>query len=181
VSQSSDEAILIQKAKSFDSDAWAQIYQSYYRKIFVYVHFRLLDTGTAEDLTADVFLRAVERIGSFEYRGAPLLAWLYRIARNLTVDYLRQKSKMKTQRLVEETLAEDTPIEDTTEQLLVRDELNAAIKNLTDDQREVVLLKFIGGLSNAEVAQTIRKSEGAVKALQFRALASLRRILKEWE
>jgi len=173
----SDEALVIQKAKKFDSDAWTQIYNCYYPKIYAYLSYRLADTNTVEDITATVFLRAVEQIESFKYRGPPLLAWLYRIAHNLMVDHIRGKAKVKTQQLTEEVLAENSMAKYTTEGILIRDELKSAIKNLTEDQRRVVLLKFIVGLSNAEVSQTMRKSEGAVKALQHRALASLKRIL----
>jgi len=174
----SDEALLVQKAKEFDSETWTQIYQCYYPKIYAYLSRRLGNTNPVEDIVADVFLRAVEGIGSFSYRGTSLLAWLYRIAHNQMVDHLRRKAKLNTRPLTEEALAEIATSEDTTEGVLIRKELNAALKNLTEDQRQVVLLKFFGGLSNAEVARIIGKSEGAVKALQHRALASLRRILE---
>lgn len=176
-----DEAVLVQKAKDFDSEAWSTIYQRYYPKVYAYI-YRRLETFTrqeAEDVAANVFLRAVEGIGSFSYRGIPLSAWLFRIAHNQLVDHFRQKGKSNTQPLTEGTPVESTTVQDTTEATLIREELNAALKNLTEDQRQVVLLKFFGGLSNAEVAPIIRKSEGAVKALQHRALASLRRILEK--
>lgn len=177
-SELSDEALLIQKAKDFDSDAWTQIYQRYYPKIYAYLHHRLEDTNTTEDIAADVFLRACEKIGSYKYRGTPLLAWLYRIAHNQMVDYIRREAKMNTKPLTEETLAQSSTKQDTTEGTLIREELKTVLRNLTEDQRQVILLKFFGDLSNAEVAGIIRKSEGAVKALQHRALASLKRILE---
>jgi RNA polymerase sigma-70 factor (ECF subfamily) len=197
----SDEALLIQKAKDFESDAWTQIYQRYYPKIYAYLHHRLEDTKTAEDIAADVFSRACEKIGSYKYRGTPLLAWLYRIAHNQMVDYIRREAKMNTKPLTEETLAQSStdyirreakmntkPLteetlaqssteQDTTKGTLIREELKAVLRNLTEDQRQVILLKFFGDLSNAEVVGIIGKSEGAVKALQHRALASLKRIL----
>jgi len=164
----SDEALLIQKAKDFDSDAWTQIYQRYYPKI----------SKTAEDIAADVFSRACEKIGSYKYRGTPLLAWLYRIAHNQMVDYIRREAKMNTKPLTEETLAQSSTKQDTTEGTLIREDLKTLLRSLTEDQRQVILLKFFGDLSNAEVVGIIGKSEGAVKALQHRALASLKRILE---
>lgn len=173
----SDEAVLIQKAKDFDSEAWAQIYRRYYPKIYAYLHYRVGDVDLAEDITASVFLHAVERIKSFTYRGFPLSSWLYRIAHNQMVDHFRRKAKVATKPLTEELLAKRGGVPEEMEGALVREELNLALKNITEEQQQVVLLKFFGGLSNAEVARIIRKPEGAVKALQHRALASLRRIL----
>lgn len=176
--QRSEEALLIQKAKEFDSEAWTQIYQSHYPKIYAYLRYRLRDINLAEDIAGDVFLRAVEGIRSYKYRGSSLLAWLYRIAHNRMVDHFRHKDRLNIQPLTDEVIAESSTAQNTMEGPLVREELNSALTNITEDQRQVVLLKFFGGLNNAEVAQIIGKSEGAVKGLQHRALASLRRILE---
>lgn len=172
-----DEAILIQKAKDFDSEAWAQIYRCHYPKIYAYLRYRVGDIDLAEDVAANVFLHAVEGIGSFTYRGFSLSAWLFRIAHNQVVDHLRRRAKVATEPLTEELLAKQGTVGETIEGALVRAELSLALENITKEQRQVVLLKFFGGLSNAEVARIIRKPEGAVKALQHRALASLRRIM----
>ena len=177
----SDEAILIQKAKDFDSGAWTQIYRLHYPKIYAYLRHRLGDVDLAEDIAARVFLHAVEGIGSFTYRGFSLSSWLFRIAHNQAVDYLRRKSKVKIEPLTEELLAKSGTVQEAMEEVLVREDLNLALKNITEEQRQVVLLKFFSGLSNAEVARIIGKPEGAVKALQHRALASLRRILEREE
>ena len=173
----SDEAILIQKAKDFDSEAWVQIYRRHYPKIYAYLRHRLGDVDLAEDIAASVFLHAVEAIGSFTYRGFSLSSWLFRIAHNQAVDHFRRKAKVKTEPLTEELVAKGGPVEEAMEEVLVREDLNLALRNITEEQRQVVLLKFFSGLSNAEVARIIGKPEGAVKALQHRALASLRRIL----
>ena len=177
----SDEAILIQKAKEFDSEAWTQIYRHHYPKIYAYLCHRLGDIDLAEDIAAKVFLHAVEGIGSFTYRGFSLSSWLFRIAHNQVVDHLRRKAKVKTEPLTEELLAKSGLVQEAMEEVLVREDLNLALKNITEEQRQVVLLKFFSGLSNAEVARIIGKPEGAVKALQHRALASLRRILEREE
>ena len=176
-SELSDEAILIQKAKDFDSEAWAQIHRRHYPKIYAYLRYRIGDIDLAEDMAANVFLHAVEGIGSFTYRGFSLSAWLFRIAHNQVVDHLRRKAKVATEPLTEELLAKEGAVDETIEGALVRAELSLALENIPMEQRQAVLLKFFGGLSNAEVARIIRKPEGAVKALQHRALASLRRIM----
>lgn len=176
-----EEAIIIQRAKDFDSEAWAQIYRQHYPKIYAYLRHRLGDIDLAEDIAATVFLHAVEGIESFTYRGFSLSAWLFRIARNQVVDHLRRQAKVTTEPLPEELLDRAATVEEAVEEAVAREELSLALKNITEDQRQVVLLKFYGGLSIAEVARIIRKPEGAVKALQHRALASLRRILKTEE
>jgi RNA polymerase sigma-70 factor (ECF subfamily) len=173
-----DELQLVQKAKNFDSDAWAQIYQRYHQKIYAYLYHRLEDANAAEDIAADVFLRACDNIRSYKYRGTPLLAWLYRIAHNKMVDHLRYQAKIKEQPLTEQTLEQNSIYQDAVEGTLVRERLKSVLKNLTEDQRQVILLKYFSDLSNADVAGIIGKSEGAVKALQHRALASLKRILE---
>ncbi|MFQ5996769.1 MAG: RNA polymerase sigma factor [Dehalococcoidales bacterium] len=175
----SDEAILIQKAKDFDREAWTQLYRQHYPRIYAYLCHKLGDIDLAEDIAAKVFLYAVEGIGSFTYRGFSLSSWLFRIAHNQAVDHFRRKAKVKTEPLTEELLAKSGVAQEAMEEVLVREDLNTALKNITEEQRQVVLLKFFSGLSNAEVAQIMGKPEGAVKALQHRALASLRRILEE--
>ncbi len=174
----SDEAILIQKARDFDSEAWAQIYARDYPRIYAYLYRRLGNIELAEDIAATVFLHAVERIGSFTYRGFSLSAWLFRIAHNQSVDHFRRKAKVATEPLTEElSIMEDT-VQETVEKTVIREELSLALENITEEQRQVVLLKFFADLSNAEVARIMGKREGAVKALHHRALASLRHILK---
>jgi RNA polymerase sigma-70 factor (ECF subfamily) len=176
-----DEAVLIQKAKDFDSGAWTHIYRHHYPRIYAYLCHRLGDIDMAEDIAAVVFLHAVEGIDSYTYRGFSLSSWLFRIAHNQMADHFRRKAKEKTEPLTEERLSKSGTVQEAMEEVLVREDLNLALKNITEEQQQVVLLKFFSGLSNAEVARIIRKPEGAVKALQHRALASLRRILEREE
>jgi RNA polymerase sigma-70 factor (ECF subfamily) len=174
-----DEVVLIQRAKDFDNEAWRQIYYCYYPKIYAYLLRRLGNTDLAEDMAANVFLHAVEGINSFRWRGFSLSSWFFRIAHNQVVDHFRRKARarIKTEPLTEELLAKISNGQDATEAIFVKDKLKLALESITDDQRQVVLLKFFEGLSNAEVARIIKKSEGAVKGLQHRALASLKCIL----
>lgn len=175
---SKDEARLIQRAKDGDPTAFAEIYDRYQPAIYRYIFYRVGDVATAEDLTGEVFVRLVERIDRFTYRGRPLLAWLYTIARNLVIDYQRQAGRATMLPLDEQLVAGAGDLERATERGLAQRRLAAALTHLTEDQRQVIILKFIEGLENAEVARILGKRVGAVKALQHRALAALRRILE---
>jgi len=178
---SKDEARLIQRAKEGDPAAFAEIYDRYQPAIYRYAFYRVGDVATAEDLTSEVFVRLVEKIDRFTYRGRPLLAWLYTIARNLVTDYRRHAGRSLPLPLAEQLEAGTAEPEEAVERMLTQGRLVAAIACLTEDQRQVILLKFIEGLDNEAVARTLGKSVGAVKALQHRALAALRRTLERNE
>ncbi len=173
----SDEIILIEKAKDFDSEAWTEIYKRYYHKIYVYLGHKLGNMDLAEDMAATVFLEALERIETFTYRGIPLSAWLYRIAHNMMVEHFRHRAKVHTEPLTEDLILETAEPDEVIERNLARQDLTMALKKLTDEQRQVILLKFMAGLTNTEVARVINKPVGAIKSLQHRALVSLRRII----
>ncbi len=175
---SRDETELIQRAKEGDPAAFAEIYDRHQPAIYRYIFFRVGDTGTAEDLSSEVFTRLIERMDHFTYRGRPLLAWLYTIARNLIADYQRRSGQTTTLPSYEQLVTEADDLEQIAERGLAQQRLAAAMTTLTEDQRQVIILRFIEGLDNAEVAQTLGKSVGAVKSLQHRALAALRRVLE---
>jgi RNA polymerase sigma-70 factor (ECF subfamily) len=172
-----DEAKLIRRAKDGDPTAFAQLYDEHQPAIYRYVLYRVGSDAVAEDLTSEVFVRLVESIDDFTYRGSPLLAWLYTIARNLVNDHHRCQGRAVVVPLDEGLQASDCDPEAAVSQTLSQERLTAAIEQLTEDQREVILLKFMEGMDNATVAQVLDKSYGAVKALQHRGLASLQRIL----
>ncbi|MFQ6099926.1 MAG: RNA polymerase sigma factor [Anaerolineae bacterium] len=171
---SEDEARLIQRAKKGDPTAFAEIYDRHQPAIYRYIFYQVDDAATAEDLTSEVFARLVEKIDRFTYRGRPLLAWLYTIARNLVTDYRRRAGRSLPLPLDERLVASTDALEEAVEHRLA-----AAVARLTEDQRQVILLKFVEGLDNEMVAQTLGKSVGAVKSLQHRALAALRRVLEQ--
>jgi len=178
---SEDEARLIKRAKKGDPTAFSEIYDRHQPAIYRYIFYRVEDVATAEDLTSEVFVRLVENIERFTYRGRPLLAWLYTIARNLITDHHRHAGRslpLFQDEQQTQLAGEVVDPEKTVERKLTQHRLVAAISCLTEGQRDVILLRFVEGLDNATVAQTLGKSVGAVKALQHRALASLRRILK---
>ena len=176
---SQDEIQLIQRAKRGDRTAFAEIYDRHQPAIYRYIFYQVSDAATAEDLTGEVFVRLVEKIDRFTYRGRPLLAWLYTIARNLVADYHRRAAKSEPLSLDEQLVADAVDPETAAEHSLTQDKLTAAIVHLTEDQRQVILLKFIEGLDNETVAQTLGKTVGSVKSLQHRALGALRRILEQ--
>ncbi len=175
---SGEEANLIQRAKQGDPAAFAEIYDRHQPAIYRYIIRQVGDVAMAEDLTSDVFVRLVEKIDRFTYRGHPLLAWLYTIARNLVTDYRRRAGRSLPLSLDEQVVSDTVGPEEDVEHRQVQDRVIVAITYLTEDQRQVILLKFIEGLDNETVAQALDKSVGAVKALQHRALAALRRVLE---
>jgi RNA polymerase sigma-70 factor (ECF subfamily) len=176
---SSEEAKLVQRAKGGDPAAFAEIYDRCQPAIYRYVYYQVNDVATAEDLTGEVFVRLVEKIDRFTYRGHPLLAWLYTIARNLVTDHRRRAGRAQSLELEKQPIADTIDIESTVEHTLEQYRVVKAIGGLTDDQRQVILLKFIEGVDNATAADVLGKSINAVKALQHRALASLRRTLEQ--
>lgn len=178
---SGDEAELIRRAKEGDPAAFAEIYARLQPAVYRYVYYRVGDAATAEDLTGEVFVRLVEKIERFTPRGRPLMAWLYTIARNLVVDFYRQVGQSPSVPLDQQPVADTVDLEEAVARRLSQQRLVAALAHLTEEQRQVVLLKFIEGLDNETVARMLGRSVNAVKALQHRALAGLRRILEQDE
>jgi RNA polymerase sigma-70 factor (ECF subfamily) len=167
---------LVNQAKRGDDRAFSELYRRHVDMIYRYTYARVRDATVAEDLTAQVFLKAFEGLPNYQPRGAPFSAWLYRIAHARTVDYWRQQQRRKEVVLLDSLPATDPLPEDV---VVARSEWDAAVDllaQLTDDQRDVIILRFIEEMSLAEVADTLDKTVGAVKALQHRALASLARL-----
>jgi len=175
-----DEESLVRRAKQRDQKAFAELYEEHFDKIYRYVTLRIGDKMEAEDITQQVFLRALQSISSFKWKGVPFTAWLFRIAHNQIVDYLRKK-KRQMATLLDESLVKSIS-SDSNPQLLAErrldiEQLLLTTKRLTEAQREVISLRFAGELSIAQVAKTMGKSQGAVKALQHSAIITLRKIL----
>ncbi len=172
-----NEEILVQRAKQHDQSAFAQLYENYFDKIYRYIVLKIGDKEEAEDMTQQVFLKALQSISSFKWKGNPFSAWLYRIAHNLVVDYMRKKSKRPV------TLFDDSLVggdRDSSPQLMAErsmdiEQLLLATRRLTEAQREVISLRFAGELPTAQVAKIMGKSQGAVKALQHSAIVALRK------
>ena len=174
-----DEEGLVQRAKQHDQEAFARLYDEYFDKIYRYVALKIGDKTEAEDMTQQVFLKSLQSISSFKWKGVPFSAWLYRIAHNQVVDYLRKK-KRRPATLMDESLvssdSEDNP-QLMAERNIDTERLLAATQRLTDAQREVISLRFTSELSTAQVAEIMGKSQGAIKALQHSAIVALRKAL----
>ena len=172
-----DEQSLVHRAQQRDEEAFTQLYEAHFDKIYRYVALRIGDRIEAEDMTQQVFLKALQSISSFKWKGIPFSAWLFRIAHNQVVDYLRKKTKQATVPVDESLVSSDSNPQLMAEHRLDIEQLISATKRLTEAQREVIGLRFAGELSVAQVAKVMGKSQGAVKALQHSAIVALRKAL----
>lgn len=174
-----DEEKVVQRAIQNDPHAFAELYDEYFDKIYRYIALKIGDRVEAEDMTQQVFLKAHQSISSFKWKGTPFSAWLYRIAHNLIVDYIR-KSKKRPDTLPDESLITDDPgksPERLVETRMDIEQVMEAARHLTEAQREVISLRFTGEMPIVQVAKIMGKSQGAIKALQHSAIVSLRKIL----
>lgn len=173
-----EEEGLIRSAKQGNADAFATLYRANVQKIFRYIFYRISDQQVAEDLTGDVFMRALEGINRYDDRGKPFIAWLYTIAHSRVVDHYRKTQRRPNESDIESVSLSVAPNLDAA---LIRrhaaQQLRQAITELTDDQQQVVILRFIERQPINQVAQIMGKKSNAIKALQHRALRSLARRL----
>ncbi|MFI5932696.1 ECF subfamily RNA polymerase sigma factor, BldN family [Actinoplanes sp. NPDC051494] len=176
---------LVERAQAGESAAFGLIYDRYVDTVFRFVYFRVGNRQLAEDLTSDTFLRALKRIGSFTWQGRDLGAWLVTIARNLVADHFksgRYRLEVTTGDVLDAD-REDRGPEGSPEAAVVDHITNVAlltaVKQLNPEQQECIVLRFLQGFSVAETAQTMGKNEGAIKALQYRAVRALARLLPE--
>lgn len=169
------EAALIERAKS-DPEAFGELYERYVDRIYNYIYYRVGNAHDAEDLTARVFYRVLKALPRYVDRGAPFASWLYRIAHNLVANFHRDQKRRPTLPI------DDLPLtsrhRDAPEQTVERhDEARSlwnVINQLNEDRRELLMLKFGDGLSNAQIGQIMGRTEGAIKSLYHRTLVSLR-------
>lgn len=169
-----DERLLVQQAKQ-DKEAFGRLYSRYVDKIYSYVYYRTGNNQDAEDLTARVFFRAIQHIENYEDQGVPFSAWLYRIAHNLLANWYRDQSRRQMISLdsIAQWHVEDSP-ELATELLEDREALLEAIRRLPSDRQELLILKYVERMSNADIGDIMGRSEGAIKSLYHRTLLSLR-------
>jgi RNA polymerase sigma-70 factor (ECF subfamily) len=175
-----DELDLVRRARQGDKEAFTLLYEGHFERIYRYIVTKIGNKPEAEDLTQQVFIRAYESIGAYRHQGFPFSSWLFRIAHNQAVDFIRRDSKKPTVYL-DETIpvAGSSNPEREVEIKLSMEKVTEASQGLSKAQREVISLRFAGGLSIAECAKTMGKSEGAIKALQHSAIQSLRKTLKK--
>jgi len=162
-----------------DAHAFGELYDRFVERVYRYMYYRTGSRPEAEDLTEQVFLKAWEAIGRYRWQGRPFLAWLYRLAHNAHIDHVRSQKPVTS--LTNDQRPLELPSQHASVELgraLDAEVIAGALEKLTVDQQQVIVMKFIEGLDNEQIAQTMDKREGAVRALQMRALMSLRRVLE---
>ncbi len=173
----SDHDTLLQKAKSGDRQALTAIYDAWYQPLYIYFYRQVDGMETARDLTAEVFHHFLQAIQKGTGPDTHLQAWLYRVAHNILIDHYRRCQHRNHLPLPEQLAnTQDDPVRQAESHMAVA-EVREALLQLTPDQRQVIALKFFGGLSNQEIALITSRPVGAVKALQHRAIAALQRRL----
>lgn len=168
--RNADERFLVEAAKR-DPRRFGELYELHFHRVYAFVVRRVRDRDEAQDLTADVFYRALANLGRFQWRGAPFAAWLLRIAANAVADR-RQRAAREPRDLVTEPPERTTDVN--LEDVERRARLFQLVGNLSVDQRRVIHERFVEQRSIREIARRLGRTEGAVKQLQFRALESLR-------
>jgi RNA polymerase sigma-70 factor (ECF subfamily) len=167
-----DERLLIEAAQR-NPRCFAELYEANFERVYAFIVRRVGDRATAQDLTSDVFHRALANLAHFEWRGAPFVAWLFRIAANAVADHAQRAAR-------ERALPDpDDPEEISPEEIQHRARLFRLVDDLPPDQRRVVTMRFAQQKSIREIARDLGRSEGAVKQLQFRGLETLRTRMSE--
>ena len=174
--QTADLRRLVEFAQQGDREALEALYLLHFDRIYSYLHMSVGNRHDAEDLTTQTFLKMLEAIGRFRWRSAPFSAWLFRIAHNLAMDHFRATKRWQPEEEVPEPEgAEESSAEEEAMESIGRRSMLELIENLSHEQQQVLTLKFVFNFSNGEAATILDKSEGAVKSLQHRALASLQK------
>ena len=167
---------LVARGQQGDREALEELYLIHFDRIYSYLHVSVGNRHDAEDLTTQTFLKMLEKIGSFKWQSAPFSAWLFRIAHNLAMDHFRARRRWQPEEEVPEPPGEEEPsAELTAMQTIGRESMLKLIDHLSPEQQQVLTLKFVFNLPNAEVAAILDKTEGAIKSLQHRALVSLQK------
>lgn len=174
-----NETQLVQRAISLDTDAFGRLYDMYVDRVYRHIYYQVGNVMDAEDLTQQVFFKAWQAIDRYKRTASPFVAWLMTISHNLVVDFYRTK-KNKTYLEAEVTSDESAPNPElVAETHFEQKQLRKAILQLPKDQQQVILLRFVEGFRNPEVASILGKSEGAIRVILHRALAMLRHILEK--
>ena len=168
---------LVRAAQRGDPEAFGRIFDHYHVSVHRYVASRVSRPSDAEDLTQIVFVKALEALPRYEARGIPFGGWLFRLARNAIIDHIRTRHEhFDLNEAIEHRAGEAEP-SDVAELKSELDAVAAALRTLTNEQRETIALRFFAGLSAREAAEAMGKQEGTIRGLQFRAIAALRRAL----
>ncbi len=168
---------IVGRAQDGDGEAFGELYDRYVGLVFRYVYYRVGDRSLAEDFTSETFLRALRRIATYTWQGRDFGAWLVTIARNLMADHFKSsrfRLEVTTDDLADADRREEGP-ERSVVSSMMNEDLLAAVKELGAEQQECIVLRFLQGLSVAETAQVMGKNDGAIKAMQYRAIRTLAR------
>ncbi len=171
----SEERLLIKAAQN-DPSRFAELYELNFHRVYAYVARRVRDRAEIQDLTAQVFHKALANLGKFKWRGSPFAAWLYRIAANEIADQTKRKMRAS---IDQPSLSSASSTATDLEEVERRARLFCAVDKLPEDQRRVIVMRFADEKSIREIAAELGRSEGAVKQLQFRALENLRNRLNK--
>jgi RNA polymerase sigma-70 factor (ECF subfamily) len=167
---------LVDRAQKGDRTALEELYLIHFDRIYSYLHVSVGNKHDAEDLTTQTFLKMLEKIGRFRWQSAPFSAWLFRIAHNLAMDHFRSRRRWQPEAEVPEPLDSEEPsAELEAMQSIGRESMFELIEKLSPEQQQVLILKFVFNFANGDVANILDKTEGAIKSLQHRALASLQK------
>jgi RNA polymerase sigma-70 factor, ECF subfamily len=173
---------LVERAQAGDRDALEELYLIHFDRIYSYLHVSVGNRHDAEDLTTQTFVKMLESINRFRWQSAPFSAWLFRIAHNLAMDHFRANRRWQPEEDVPEPPADDsTSAEEGALDSIGRKSMLELIDELSGEQQQVLTLKFVFNFSNGEAATILGKTEGAIKSLQHRALASLQKQLDRRE
>jgi len=171
------ELNLIRFSQGGDQDAFACLYETNLARIRRYIYFRVFDHELAEDITSLVFLKAWENLDTFQGGQIPFINWLYRIAHNTVIDYYRtRKTVVPLEDVHPLHLSHSDRVDEQIDITILSHKLADAFSDLTQTQREVLILRFIWGLTTREIARRLHKQEGAVRALQMRGLRRLAQV-----
>jgi RNA polymerase sigma-70 factor (ECF subfamily) len=170
---------LVERMKSGDREAFGEVYELLAPKVYGYLYHRVNSkVQLAEDLTEEVFVKVLEKLDRYEDRGLPFVAWVYRIAHNHLVDHFRRPTNQPTVSIDDCNGLAEQETDLSINRALTHDQVSRALDLLTEDQRRVVVLRFLQGMNILETARAVGKSEDAVKKLQARGLLALRRALR---
>ncbi|MCA9955945.1 MAG: sigma-70 family RNA polymerase sigma factor [Ardenticatenaceae bacterium] len=178
-----DDLRLVRQAQSGDIEAVGQLFDKHYRSMFRYFYARVGQRQQAEDLAGELFTRMVHHLPTFQPTGVPFRAWLFRIAYNLTMDHFRVANGVEMEPLEKVTLLaqpEQNPVEQV-ERRMTGDTLHETLQTLVPEQRQVIILRFLAGLSLQETADVMERTLSAVKAMQYRGLQTMRAMLTQVE
>jgi RNA polymerase sigma-70 factor, ECF subfamily len=173
-----EEQRLVARATRRDSAAFGVLYESHLDRVYRYIYYRVGSTAEVEDLAEQVFLKAWEAIDRYEPRGVPFVAWLYRLAHNLVIDHYRARRPTLPLEDVGEAEEPGVNILDAVESQVDAEAVRQAVRKLSPEHQQLLVLRFVEGMSHAEVAQITGKSEGATRVVQYRALQSLAKAMQ---